>query len=77
MPDNAADAYAADGNLIVHGVIIMLLKMLPLKGEHNIENILATLLAVSAHGVSLDAMKQTLTTFSGISYRLERLGRSR
>ena len=72
--DSEADAYTADGNLIVHGEVIMPVKDVVLKGEHNIENILATLLAASAHGVSLDAMKQTLTTFSGISHRLERLG---
>lgn len=72
--ESEADAYAADGNLIVHGEVVMQVQDAVLKGEHNIENILATLLAAAAHGVNKDAIKKTLATFSGISHRLERLG---
>lgn len=72
--ESEADAYVADGNLIVHGEVVMQVQDAVLKGEHNIENILATLLAAAAHGVNKDAIKKTLATFSGISHRLERLG---
>lgn len=70
----AADAYTENGNFIVHGENIMAVNDVVLKGEHNVENILATLLAAKAHGVSTDAIRRTLQTFSGISHRLERLG---
>ncbi len=72
--DAEADAYTEDGNFIVHGEVIMPIKDVVLKGDHNIENILATLLTAKAHGVDNEAIKRTLTTFSGISHRLERLG---
>lgn len=69
-----ADAYTENGNLIVHGQVIMPVEDVVLKGDHNIENILATLLAAAEHGVNMDAVRRTLSTFSGISHRLERLG---
>ncbi|CDZ99414.1 UDP-N-acetylmuramoylalanine--D-glutamate ligase [Jeotgalicoccus saudimassiliensis] len=72
--DNEADAYVKDGNFIVHGEVIMPVQDVVLKGDHNIENILATLLTAKAHGVANGAIKRTLSTFSGISHRLERLG---
>lgn len=72
--DEVADAYSDGENLIVHGEKIMSINDVVLKGEHNVENILATLLVASAHGVSTDAIKRTLHTFSGIPHRLERLG---
>lgn len=72
--DGPADACTDNGQLIVHGKVVMPIKDIVLKGDHNIENILATLLAAHAHGVSIDAVRKTLTTFSGIAHRLERLG---
>lgn len=72
--DKEADAYVQDGNFIVHGEAVMPVKDVVLKGAHNIENILATLLVAAAHGVDKEAVKRTLSVFSGISHRLERLG---
>ncbi len=44
---------------------------LTLPGRHNLENILATLTAAHAIGTSIEAMRQTLTTFEGLPHRLE------
>ncbi|MDW8071629.1 MAG: Mur ligase family protein [Anaerolineae bacterium] len=42
-----------------------------LRGEHNIENILAACAIADALGVPLEAMRQVCVTFSGVSHRLE------
>lgn len=69
-----ADAYSDGEYLIVHDKKIIAIDELVLKGNHNIENILATLLVAKAHGVSDEAVVKTLKTFGGIPHRLERLG---
>ncbi|WP_166626478.1 UDP-N-acetylmuramoyl-L-alanine--D-glutamate ligase [Jeotgalicoccus sp. S0W5] len=71
---NKADAYSDGEYLIVHDEKIMPIDELVLKGNHNIENILATLLVAKAHGVSDEAIIKTLQSFGGIPHRLERLG---
>lgn len=72
--EKVSDAYSDGKNLIVHGQIVMPLEDIVLKGEHNVENILATLLVAYEHGVKVEPIKRTLQTFTGISHRLERLG---
>jgi UDP-N-acetylmuramoylalanine--D-glutamate ligase len=42
-----------------------------LRGEHNVDNILAACTVADALGVSVEAMHQVCTTFSGVSHRLE------
>ncbi len=42
-----------------------------LRGEHNGDNILAACTIADALGVSIEAMHQICTTFSGVSHRLE------
>jgi UDP-N-acetylmuramoylalanine--D-glutamate ligase len=45
-----------------------------LRGEHNIENILAACAIADALGVSVEAMHHVCTTFTGVSHRLEWVG---
>lgn len=42
-----------------------------LRGEHNVDNVLAACTIADALGVSVEAMHQVCTTFSGVSHRLE------
>ncbi|MGQ9501586.1 MAG: UDP-N-acetylmuramoyl-L-alanine--D-glutamate ligase [Anaerolineae bacterium] len=42
-----------------------------LRGEHNVDNVLAACAIADALGVSSEAMYQVCTTFSGVSHRLE------
>lgn len=42
-----------------------------LPGDFNLENIMAAIAAVSQVGVSLDAMRSVLTTFTGLPHRLQ------
>lgn len=42
-----------------------------LRGRHNLSNILAASLLAQEAGVSLDAMRQVIVTFTGVEHRLE------
>ncbi|MEW5961787.1 MAG: UDP-N-acetylmuramoyl-L-alanine--D-glutamate ligase, partial [Chloroflexota bacterium] len=42
-----------------------------LRGRHNLSNILAACLLAREAGASLDAMRQVITTFTGVEHRLE------
>ena len=44
---------------------------IPLRGWHNVENVLAALTISQAAGLSLKAMREAVVTFSGVPHRLE------
>jgi UDP-N-acetylmuramoylalanine--D-glutamate ligase len=46
----------------------------PLRGVHNLENILAAALACHALGVEAAAIEEALATFTGLAHRMERVG---
>lgn len=58
------DIYYKDEKIISINEIV-------LPGEHNLENILASISAVKIFGVSNEAIKKVLSTFSGVKHRLE------
>lgn len=66
--------YMKDGYIVLNGLRIIHKDDIVLPGEHNLENILATVLAAVLAGVSIDAVIHTLTTFSGIKHRLQYIG---
>ena len=45
--------------------------ILPIKGIHNVQNVLAALAAGIACGVSLDSMRETIKKFKAVEHRLE------
>jgi UDP-N-acetylmuramoylalanine--D-glutamate ligase len=50
---------------------------IPLRGMHNLSNILAASLLAQAAGASLEAMRQVSTTFAGVEHRLQLVGQHR
>lgn len=42
-----------------------------IKGEHNLENIMSSILAAKQYGVSNEAIFEVLTTFNGVEHRIE------
>ena len=42
-----------------------------LRGSHNLNNILAACLMAREVGVSIEAMRSVITTFTGVTHRLE------
>ncbi|WP_251516271.1 MULTISPECIES: UDP-N-acetylmuramoyl-L-alanine--D-glutamate ligase [Staphylococcus] len=66
--------YVKDGYIEFKGFRIIHTDDLVLPGEHNLENILAAVLAALLAGVSVRAIIESLTTFSGIEHRLQYVG---
>ncbi|PTU88168.1 UDP-N-acetylmuramoyl-L-alanine--D-glutamate ligase [Staphylococcus pasteuri] len=69
--------YIKDGFIEYKGVRIISVDDLVLPGEHNLENILAAVLATILAGVPIKAIVDSLTTFSGIEHRLQYIGTNR
>ncbi len=51
--------------------ILIPLEQVPLKGEHNIGNVLASTLAGLASGLSVEQIRSGIKSFSGVEHRLE------
>ncbi|AVQ36447.1 UDP-N-acetylmuramoyl-L-alanine--D-glutamate ligase [Staphylococcus kloosii] len=66
--------YIKDGYIVFKGFRIIHTDDLVLPGEHNLENILAAVLAALLAGVPVNAIIASLTTFSGIEHRLQYIG---
>lgn len=69
--------YIKDNFIIYKGVRIINIDDLVLPGEHNLENILAAVLASLLADVPVKAIIDSLTTFSGIEHRLQYIGTNR
>ncbi|MBI3949296.1 MAG: UDP-N-acetylmuramoyl-L-alanine--D-glutamate ligase [Acidobacteria bacterium] len=48
---------------------------IPLRGWHNVENVMAAMAAGWAAGASVEAMREAVKTFPGVEHRLEWIGR--
>ncbi|QLK85800.1 UDP-N-acetylmuramoyl-L-alanine--D-glutamate ligase [Staphylococcus sp. 17KM0847] len=74
----AVDGIYVDNDYIVYNHIRLIhLDDIVLPGTHNLENILAATLAAILAGVSVGAIIQSLTTFSGIEHRLQYIGNNK
>ena len=70
--DKGADCYVKDGNIIIadSGFELPASELL-LKGEHNLENIMAAVLAAQIAGCSDDSIITAAKNFKGLEHRLE------
>ncbi|MBM0867642.1 UDP-N-acetylmuramoylalanine--D-glutamate ligase [Staphylococcus auricularis] len=66
--------YIKDGYITFRGLRLIHTYDIVLPGEHNLENILAAVLAAMIAGVPIRAIIDSLTTFSGIEHRLQYIG---
>jgi UDP-N-acetylmuramoylalanine--D-glutamate ligase len=68
-------AYARDGRILFRDARgqreIMLVSEIPLKGAHNVENVLAAVCVGSLMGCSPEAIRQTIHNFKAVEHRLE------
>jgi UDP-N-acetylmuramoylalanine--D-glutamate ligase len=54
-----------------HPEIVMPLTSIPLKGEHNVENVLATITAARLAGASIESIRAGVENFKAVEHRLE------
>ncbi|MBU8786317.1 UDP-N-acetylmuramoyl-L-alanine--D-glutamate ligase [Bacillus glycinifermentans] len=64
-------ACVKDGMIVFDDQQVMPLKDVVLPGEHNLENILAAVCIVKTAGVSNEAIRRVLTSFSGVKHRMQ------
>ncbi|HVO42502.1 MAG TPA: UDP-N-acetylmuramoyl-L-alanine--D-glutamate ligase, partial [Aggregatilineales bacterium] len=76
VPDGA---FVAGNRLMVAGLgspdggahVVCSREDIRLRGEHNVQNVLAACAVAGAAGVSIEAMREVIKTFTGVEHRLE------
>jgi UDP-N-acetylmuramoylalanine--D-glutamate ligase len=66
-----ADAWLRHDELLLDGKALMSAAEVPIRGRHNIENVLGAALAAARAGVSHDAIATAVRTFRAVEHRLE------
>ncbi|MBN2710684.1 MAG: UDP-N-acetylmuramoyl-L-alanine--D-glutamate ligase [Calditrichaceae bacterium] len=69
--DEKEQAYYKNESIYVFGQKLIDSKDMILRGRHNYMNAMAAALAASNAGISIDQIRETLTTFKGVEHRLE------
>jgi UDP-N-acetylmuramoylalanine--D-glutamate ligase len=64
-------AWLASGEVVVDGDVLMPASEIPLKGLHNVENVMAAALIARAAGAGLPKIREAVKTFPGVEHRLE------
>lgn len=64
-------SYILNNNIYYYDELIISLKDIKLRGVHNYENIMASIMAVKEFNCSNDAIKEVLENFYGVEHRLE------
>jgi UDP-N-acetylmuramoylalanine--D-glutamate ligase len=64
-------ARLCDDKLVLDGKLLMTAGEIPIRGRHNVENVLAAALAAARAGVSHEAIAAAVRTFQAVEHRLE------
>ena len=64
-------AWVADGQLVLDGTSVMPLSRVPLRGAHNVENVLAALVVGGVYGITEPAAAAAVASFRPVEHRLE------
>ena len=75
--DVAAGAYRREGTLFLNGQPVMAASDVRLRGEHNIENVLASLAITSDYGIPSATLATAIAEFRGVEHRLEYVATAR
>jgi UDP-N-acetylmuramoylalanine--D-glutamate ligase len=63
-----------EGALYLDGTRVMPVEDVPLRGAHNVENVLAALAVVAGYGIPAGAMADAVRAFRAVEHRLEYVG---
>ena len=64
-------AHLCDDKLVLDGTLLMTAGEIPIRGRHNIENVLAAAIAAARAGVAPEAIAAAVRTFHAVEHRLE------
>jgi UDP-N-acetylmuramoylalanine--D-glutamate ligase len=70
-------AYLAGRRVMLLGEPLMDVREIPLRGEHNVANVLAAAAAAHAAGIEREAMVKGIRQFEGVAHRLQTVSRAR
>lgn len=68
---NGKDAYLENGTIYIDGQEIIKTSNIKVKGIHNYENVMATLLVVNEFGIDKQIIKDFYGKFNGVEHRIE------
>jgi UDP-N-acetylmuramoylalanine--D-glutamate ligase len=71
IPPANLSAYLCDATLILHGRPLMAASDVPIRGRHNLENVLAGAIAAAATGLKHESIAAGVRTFHAVEHRLE------
>lgn len=63
--------YVENGSIYYYEEKVMDIDEIKIKGMHNVENVMACIMAVKEYGVSNDIIKEVVSNFKGVEHRLE------
>ena len=64
-------AFRENEMLYLHGKPVMAVGHVPLRGAHNIENVLASMAVAGCYGIPLDTIADVIREFRGVEHRIE------
>ena len=67
----APGVYVQDGVIVLDGEPVMPVSGIPLRGRHNVQNVLAAAAAAHLAGATLEQIAAAVRTFPGVEHRLE------
>lgn len=68
---NGGDSYVKDNHIYYKDEKVVCLDDIKIKGNHNLENIMATILVTKQFNVKNEDIKNVLNTFKGVEHRIE------
>ncbi|HFQ93214.1 MAG TPA: UDP-N-acetylmuramoyl-L-alanine--D-glutamate ligase [Anaerolineae bacterium] len=76
LREEVADgAFVRDGRIMLRNgreTAVCAIEDVPLRGQHNLLNVLAAVTLADSAGIEVEAMQQAIRTFRGVEHRLER-----
>ncbi|MBR5370346.1 MAG: UDP-N-acetylmuramoyl-L-alanine--D-glutamate ligase [Bacilli bacterium] len=69
--ENIDGCHLVGNNIYYYNEEVMNINDIKIKGMHNVENVMAAIMAVKEYGVSNDIIKEVVSNFKGVEHRLE------
>ena len=69
--DDIDGCHLVDDNIYYYDELVMNINDIKIKGMHNVENVMAAIMAVKEYNVSNEIIKEVVSNFRGVEHRLE------
>ena len=69
--ENIDGCHLVDDNIYYYDDLVMSINDIKIKGMHNVENVMAAIMAVKEYDVSNEIIKKVVSNFRGVEHRLE------